>query len=71
MTLSGATTPDQSNGKEEVLCIPLKLQHWRFAIRLFVISAILVGREVLPLCRDVVSVFFSPCQLGSLFIGLY
>ena len=42
-----------------------KLQHYRsFTIRLFcVISRTLVG-EVLHLCRDAVSVFYSPSWLG-------
>ena len=44
----------------------LKLQHyWSLTIRLFsVISRTLVGGG-LPLCRDAVSVFYSPSQLSE------
>ena len=65
-TLSGATTPGQSghgsNGYKGVLRHSPKLQYyWSLTIRLFcVISRILVGEGVLPLCREAVRVFYSP-----------
>ena len=41
------------------------LHYWSLTIRLFnIISRTLVVREVLPLCRDAVCVFYSPSQLG-------
>ena len=67
--LSGSTTPSQresgSNCNEGVLYIPLKLQGWIIAIRLFnVISKTLVG-GVLHLSRNPVGVFYSPNRQGS------
>ena len=43
-----------------------KLQHYRsLTIRLFsVISRTLIGQGVLPLCKDAVSIFYSPSSLG-------
>ena len=55
-----------SNGDEGVLKHSPKLQHyWSLTIRLFsVISRTLIG-GVLLLCKDVVSVFYSPSRLGQ------
>ena len=49
-----------------------RLQHyWNLIIRLFsVISRTLVWAGVLFLCRDVVSVFYSPNRLGNDMTGL-
>ena len=64
--LSGATTPGQSRpgseGNAGVLRIPPKLQLSRnHAIGLFsVISRKIDDGGVLPLCREAVSVFYSP-----------
>ena len=57
-----------SDGNEEILHIPQKLQHyWNLMIRLFsVISKTLIA-GVVSLCRDGVSVFYSPSWLGKQF----
>ena len=47
-----------------------KLQHcWNLTIRLFsVISMILIGGMILPLCREAVGVFYSPSRLGNTYL---
>ena len=68
-TLSGATTPDQSEPGNSGNVHSPKLQHyWNLTIRLFsVIFRTLVGSiGVLPLCREAVSVFYTPSQLGNI-----
>ena len=67
-TQSGASTPNQSrwrsNGNEEVLRIPQSSSITEASLSLFsLISRTLVG-GVLPLCKDAVSVFYNPSQLG-------
>ena len=62
MTLLGATTPGQSgpSGNEGVLRIPQapSLPELHHHIRT------LVGGGVLSLCRDAVSIFYSPSRQG-------
>ena len=68
-TLSDATTPSQSglgnNGKEKILLIPKKLQHyWSLTIGLFsVISRTLVG-EVLPTLQKCCQRILQPQSTG-------
>ena len=63
--LSGATTPGmsgpESSGNEGVLYIPLdsSLAIWLFSV----IYRTLIGKWVLPLYKDSVSVFYSPNRL--------
>ena len=72
-TLSSTTTPRMSgcgsNGNERGTPHSPKLQHyWNFTIRLFsVISWTLIG-GVLPLCREAISVFYSPSRLGNILL---
>ena len=69
-TLSGATTPGQSgpgnDGNKGVLCI---LQSSNITgtspSDCFVLYPGHLLDGVLPLCRDAVSVFYSPSQLGK------
>ena len=68
-TLSGATTPGQSepgsNGNKGVQCTPKHQYYWNLIIRLFsVISRTLVG-GVLPLCGEDVGVIYSLSRLGN------
>ena len=69
-TLTGATTPGQSglgsDGNEEVLCIPQSSSITGASPSDCLVSYLGHSlREVLPLCRDTVSVFCSPSQLGQ------
>ena len=72
-TLSGATTPEQSepqsDGNEGVLLHSANLQqYWNLTIRLFsVINKTLVG-GILPNDRGAVGVFYSHGWLGICFI---
>ena len=61
-TLSGATPL-----RARVLCIAQSSSiTGTSTIRLFsVISRTLFGSRFLPLCREAVGVFYSPCQLGN------
>ena len=64
-TLLGATTPGQSecwnNDNEEVLCIPQSSSPLECLISY--LGHLLEGGGVLPVCRDAVSVFYSPSWL--------
>ena len=70
-TLSGATTPGPSgpgsDGNKGVLHIPQSSSITGISPSdcLMLYPGHLLGGGVLPLCRDVVSVFYSPSQLGN------
>ena len=71
-TLSGAITPGKSepgsDGKEEVLCIPQSSRITGTSPLDCLVSypGDSLGGEVLPLCRDAVSVFYSPIRMGNM-----
>ena len=74
-TLSGATTPGQSelgsDGNKEVLHIPQssRITEPYHQIILCHIRTLIGG--VLPLCRGAVSVFYRPSQLGYIIFFVY
>ena len=64
ITLTGTTPPGQCGPGSNKRALQL-LQDWSFTIRCFsVISKTLIREGVIPLCRDAVSVFYSPSQMG-------
>ena len=76
MTLSGATTPNQSgsgsDGKEGVLHIS-QSSNITGTLPLDCLMSC-PGHSlggVLPLCRDVISVFYCPSRLGPIFVEFY
>ena len=75
MILSGATTPGQSGprsaGNEGVFCIPQSISGTSPSdcLVLYPGHSLVVG-YVLPLCREAVSVFYNPSQLGK-FLGYH
>ena len=75
-TLSGVATPGQSgpgsNSNERVIHIPQSSSITGALPSDFWVSYLghSLGERVLPLCREAVSVFYCPSQLGKLFIKI-
>ena len=73
--LSGATTPGQtgpgSDGNEGVFRIPRNSSTAGNSPSDYLVSYQDTRKEVLPLCRGAVSVFFSPSRLGKVDLGWF